>query len=91
MDYFFGNSKNFRLHAVLHDAAGSVNSTTYKGSGYCYFLPRFPSSCFLGHVIGLFFCLYVVYISICIVRSLIILSKIFSKNSYHHESSCFGY
>ena len=33
-DYFFANSKIFRLHAILHDAAGSVNSTTYKGPGY---------------------------------------------------------
>ena len=57
MDYFFANSKIFRLHAILHDAAGSVNSTTYKGPGYCYVLPRFPSSCFLGHVTGLIFCL----------------------------------
>ena len=30
MDYFFANSKIFRLHAILHDAAGNVNSTTYK-------------------------------------------------------------
>ena len=59
MDYFFVNSKVFRLHAILQDAAGSVNSTTYKGPGYCYVLPRFPRSCFLGHVTGLFFCLYV--------------------------------
>ena len=59
MDYFIANSKIFRLLAILHDAAGSVNSTTYKGPGYCYVLPRFPSSRFLGHVTGLFFCLYV--------------------------------
>ena len=94
MDYFFANSKIFRLHAILHDAAGSVTSTTYKGPGYCYVLPRFPSSCFLGHVTGLIFCLYVInfcFISICIVRLLVILTKIFSENSYHHESSCFGY
>ena len=56
---FFTNSKFFRLHAILHDAAGSVKSTTCKGPGYCYVLPNFPSSCFLGHVTGLFFCLYV--------------------------------
>ena len=89
MDYFFANSKIFRFHAILHDAAGSVNSTTYKGPGYCYVLPRFPSSCFLGHVTGLIFCFC--FISICIVRLLVILTKIFSENSYHHESSCFGY
>ena len=59
MDYFFANSNIFRLHAILHYAAGSVKSTTYKGPGSCYVLPRFRSSCFLGHVTGMFFCLYV--------------------------------
>ena len=59
MDYFFVNSKIFRLHAILHDSAGSVKSTTTKGPGYCYIAPSLPSSCFLGHVTGLFFCLYV--------------------------------
>ena len=28
MDYFFANSKVFRLHEFLEDAAGSVKSTT---------------------------------------------------------------
>ena len=59
MDYFFANSKIFRLHAILHDSAGSVKSITKKGPGYCYVAPSLPSSCFLGHVTGLFFCLYV--------------------------------
>ena len=53
----FANSKIFRLHAILHDAVESVKSTTNKGPGYCYVLPRFPSSCFLGHVTELLFCL----------------------------------
>ena len=30
MDYFFAKSKIFRLHAILHDSAGSVKSTTKK-------------------------------------------------------------
>ena len=55
----FANSKVFRIQAFLHDAAGSVKSTTYKGPGYCYVLPRFPSFCFDGHVTEMFFCLYV--------------------------------
>ena len=55
MDYLFANSKMFRLHAILHDAVESVKSTTNKGLGYCYVLPRFPSSCFLGHVTELLF------------------------------------
>ena len=36
-----------------------IKFTTYKGPDSCYVLPRFPSSCFLGQVTGLFFCLYV--------------------------------
>ena len=63
MDYFFAKSKIFRLHydaaGSFYEGAGSVSSTTYKGPGYCYVLPRFPSSCFLGHGTRLFFCLYV--------------------------------
>ena len=59
MDYFFANSKIFRVHAVLHDSAGSVKSTTKRGPGYCYFAPSLPSSNFLGHVTGINFCLYV--------------------------------
>ena len=33
MDYFFANSKIFRLHAILHDSAGSVKSITKKVLG----------------------------------------------------------
>ena len=77
------NSKIFRLHAILHDAAGSVKSTTHKGPGYCFGLPRFPSSCFLGHVTGLLFCLYIkVFAStvyVC-VRLLVVSTKNFSEN-----------
>ena len=59
IDYFLEIQKLFRLHAIVHDATGSVKTTTYKGPGYCYVLPTFPSSCFLLHVTGLFFCLYI--------------------------------
>ena len=57
---FFANSKIFRLHAVLHESAGSVKSTTKKGPGYCYVAPSLPSSNFLGHVTGIIFCFYVI-------------------------------
>ena len=56
---FFANLKIFRLHALLYDAAGSVKSTTHEEPGYGFVLPRFSSSCFLGHVTGLFFCIYI--------------------------------
>ena len=52
-------SKVFRLHAILHDAAGAVRSHSGKGPGYCYLIGRGPSSGLLGHVTGLLFCLYV--------------------------------
>ena len=59
LDSVFRYSKLFRLHAVLHDAAGAVRSHSGKGSGYCYMIGRGPNSCLLGHVTGLFFCFYV--------------------------------
>ena len=51
MDSVFRYSKIFRLHAIVHDAAG--------GLGYCYEIGRGLNSCLLGHVTGLLFCLYV--------------------------------
>ena len=59
LDSVFRYSKVFRLHAILHDAAGAVRSHSGKGPGYCYMIGRGPTSCLLGHVTGLFFCLYV--------------------------------
>ena len=52
-------SKVFRLHAILHDAAGAARSHSGEGPVYCYMIGRVPISCLLGHVTGLFFCLYV--------------------------------
>ena len=51
--------KIFRLHAILHDAAGAVRAHSGKGPGYCYMIGRGPNSCLLGHVTVLLFCLYV--------------------------------
>ena len=59
LDSVFRYSKVFRLHATLQDAAGAVRSHRGKGPGYCYMIGRGPNSCVLGHVTGLFFCLYV--------------------------------
>ena len=55
----FCYSKVFRLHAILHDAAGADRSHSGKGPGYCYMIGRGPNSGLLGHVTGLLFCLYV--------------------------------
>ena len=59
LDSVFRYSKVFRLHAILHDAAGAVRPYSGKGPGYCYMIGRGPSSCLLGHMTGLLFCLYV--------------------------------
>ena len=59
LDSVFRYSKVFRLHAILHDAAGAVRSHSGKGPFYCYMIGRRPKSCLLGHVTGLLFCLYV--------------------------------
>ena len=59
LDSVFRYSKVFRLHAILHDAAGAVRAQSGKGPGYCYMIGRGPNSCLLSHVTGLLFCLYV--------------------------------
>ena len=56
LDSVFRYSKVFRLHAILHDAAGAVRSHSRKGPGYyCYMIGRGPNTCLLGHVTGLLF------------------------------------
>ena len=59
LEFLFRHFKVFRLHAVLHDAAGAVRVDSGKGPGYCYMIGRGPTSCLLGHVTGILFCLYV--------------------------------
>ena len=58
LDTVMRYSKVFRLHAILHDAAGAVRSHSGKGPGYCYMIGRGPNSCVLGHVTGQLFSLY---------------------------------
>ena len=58
LDSVFRYSKVFRLHALLHDAAGAVRLQTSKGPGYCYMFGRDPNCGLLGHVTELLFCLY---------------------------------
>ena len=59
LEFRFRHFKVFRLHAILHDAAGAVRAHSGKGPGYCYMIGRGPNSCLLGHVTGLLFCLCV--------------------------------
>ena len=59
LDSVFHYSKVFRLHAILHDAAGAVRRHSGKGSGYCFMIGRGPNSCLLAHVNGLLDSIYV--------------------------------
>ena len=58
MEYFFANSKMFRLHAFLHVSAGSVKFSTKKRPGYCYVAPcpQFMLSWSRDRTIFLFIC-----------------------------------
>ena len=58
LDSVFRYSKVFRLHAILHDAAGAVRLKIGEGPGYWYMIGRGPNCCLLGHMTGLLFCLY---------------------------------
>ena len=59
LEFLFRQFKTFRLHAILHDAAGAVRAQSIKGPGYCYMIGRGPNSCLLGHVTRSLFCFYV--------------------------------
>ena len=59
LEFLIRHFKVFRLHAILQDAAGAVRAHSGKGPGYCYIIARGPTSCLLGQVTGLLFCLFV--------------------------------
>ena len=58
LEFLFRLFKVFRLHAILHDAAGAVRAHSHKRPGYGYMIGRGPNACLLGHVTGLLFCPY---------------------------------
>ena len=45
LDSVLRYSKAFRLHAILHEAAGAVYTEKRRGPGYCYMIGRGPNSC----------------------------------------------
>ena len=59
LDSVFRHSKVFRLHAILHSAAGAVRAHSGKGPCYCYVIGRGPNSCLLGRETGVLLCLYI--------------------------------
>ena len=38
LEIIFRHFEVFRLHAILHDAAGAVRATSGKGPGCCYMI-----------------------------------------------------
>ena len=50
--------KFLRIHAILHDAAGCLQEKNHTGPGYTYVLPCPIKNCYLGHVTGIAFCLF---------------------------------
>ena len=59
LEFLFRLFKVFRLHAILHDAAGAVRAHSGKTPGNCYLTGRGPNSSLLGQGTGRHFCLYV--------------------------------
>ena len=78
LDSLLCYSKVFRLHAILHDAAGAVRSHTGKGPGYCYMIGQGRNSCLLNDVTGLLFCLQVK----------LFLPSIFKSDDFWNSMSC---
>ena len=58
-EVLFRHFKVFRLHSILHDAAGAVRAQRGKSPSYCCKIGRGPHSFSIGHVPGLVFCPYV--------------------------------
>lgn len=61
LDCYLKHFKIFRLHAILHDAAGYMKTVYNKGPGYSYVLPMRWNCCFIGHLSGLPFCIFIKY------------------------------
>ena len=49
-EFLFSQFNVFRLHAVLHDAAGAVRAQCGKGPSYCCMIGPEPNSFVFAHV-----------------------------------------
>ena len=59
LDTYLKSFKVLRLHAILHDASGIIAKYSQKGPVYSYVLPCPIKNAYVGHLTGLFFCLFV--------------------------------
>ena len=61
LDSLLNKFKILRLHAILHDAAGFMKREYNLGPGYLYILNHVPTCfnlCWIGHVTGVLYCIY---------------------------------
>ena len=61
LESVLGKYKVLRLHAIFHDAAGFMKCQYNKGPGYLYILvnaPRYFNMCWIGHITGIIYCIY---------------------------------
>ena len=59
LDGYLKSFKVLRLHAILHDASGFNAEYCQKGPGYYYILRCPITNAYVGHLTGLFFCMFV--------------------------------
>ena len=58
LELVLGRFRLFQIHAAFHDACGFMKAKYNVGPGYCYAFPCSINSCFLGHISGMIYCLY---------------------------------
>ena len=61
LELWFSRFKIFRLHAAFHDACGYMKSRRQFGPGYTYAFPCDINNCYLGHITGISYCIYIKY------------------------------
>ena len=59
LDTYLKSFKVLRLHANLHDDYGFIAEYSQKGPRYSYALPCPITNAYVGHLTGLFFCMFV--------------------------------
>ena len=59
LENWFKGLKLLRVHAAIHDACGYMKALKDYGPGYIYALPCGLNSCYLGHITGISYCIYI--------------------------------
>ena len=78
LEFLFRHSKWFGLHAILHDAAGTVQAHSSKSPSFWYIVGRGQILSLLGQAVGPLSCLYVK----------LFLPSIFNSVEFWNRMSC---